>query len=413
MGAALDCEIAVVGGGLAGACMAALLAHRSGLAAERIVLLDPAPPAVPPAPGAPPELRVLAVSRASEYVLCAAQAWQHVRSERLCAYQHMRVWHESSAPDSRAVLSFDAADVGEPNLGYIAENSELQAACLESFRQAGGRLLAATLESFALESDAARLDLTAAAPLRARLIVGADGARSLVRRAARLAVRTRDYEQVALVATVSSSRPHQHTAWQRFLRTGPLALLPLFDGSSSVVWSLDSRYAASLRACAGEQFCARLDEAAAGVLGATTLASERLSFPLFSLAAESYVSARCALIGDAAHVIHPLAGQGANLALLDAAALCEALAEALGEREDPGSLRTLRRYERARRTHNVAMDGAMHLLRALLSAGGPARGALLSGGLGWVNRSPMIKRWFALQALGLGPERPRLARAAA
>ncbi len=159
MRAAFDCDVAVVGSGLAGACAAALLARRSGLAAERVVLIDSAPPVQPAPSEAAPEVRVVAVSRASERILRAAQAWDHLRGERLCPYEHMRVWHESSAPDSRAVLSFDAADLGQPNLGYIAENSELQAACLESFRRAGGRLLSSPLRSWSLESDAARLQL--------------------------------------------------------------------------------------------------------------------------------------------------------------------------------------------------------------------------------------------------------------
>jgi len=147
------------------------------------------------------------------------------------------------------------------------------------------------------------------------------------------------------------------------------------------------------------------------VLGATTLASERLGFPLRSMAAESYVAPRCALIGDAAHVIHPLAGQGANLGLLDAAALCEAVASATAQREDPGALRVLRGYEQQRRTHNLFMDATMS---AFHSAFGPARGPaawLLNRGLGVVNRSGTLKRAFARRALGTAGELPRLARA--
>ncbi len=224
--------------------------------------------------------------------------------------------------------------------------------------------------------------------------------------------RTRDYEQIALVATVRTVQPHQHTAWQRFLRTGPLALLPLFDGNCSFVWSLDRSYGATLRDCSPEQFTARLDAATGMVLGATALASERLCFPLVSLVADSYVSARCALVGDAAHQIHPLAGQGANLGLLDAAALCEAVSNAVARREDPGALRILRSYEQQRRTHNLTMDTAMSFFQRLFAPRSASGALLVNRGLEWVNRSAAVKRWFAHQALGRSGELPRYARAA-
>jgi 2-polyprenylphenol 6-hydroxylase len=404
-------EIAVVGGGLTGACLAALLTRQAGLAASRIALL--APERLPkPSPAdtalASPELRVAAISRASERVLRAADAWSRLNAARLCAYERMRVWHESGALDGPGALCFDAADIGEPNLGHVAEIGALQRACLESFRDAGGTLIEAALERLQIDSDAARLHCAGGA-LRARLVVGADGARSAVRAAARLPVRSHDYHQLAIVATVATARAHEYTAWQRFLHTGPLALLPLFDGRSSIVWSLDQEAAEAVRDCSESQFNARLDAASALALGATHLESERVSFALQSMRAHSYVAPRCALIGDAAHVIHPLAGQGANLGLLDAAALCEAIGAAVRAQEDPGALRVLRRYEQQRRTYNLVMDTAMSVFQRGFAAHGPAAW-LVNSALAFVNRSSVLKDAFARQALGTVGELPRLAR---
>jgi 2-octaprenylphenol hydroxylase len=403
-------DIAVVGGGLAGACTAALLARHAGIAPQRIVLLatelGPAG-----APDAPPELRVVAISRASERVLRAAQAWPRLDQARVCPYERMRVWHESTAAASEAALCFDAADIGEPNLGFIAENSALVRACIDSFLAAGGSLMTEQLASLELGADSARLRCRDGIEITARLVVGADGAQSLVRECAGVAARTHDYRQLAIVATLHTQRAHGNTAWQRFLRTGPLAMLPMFDGSSSIVWSVDEPAAVELRDCSAAQFSQRLETAADGVLGAMTLASERVSFALRSMVAESYVASRCALIGDAAHVIHPLAGQGANLGLLDAAALCEAVAGASAQREDPGALRLLRGYEQQRRTHNLVMDAAMSALRGGFGAASPPAAWLINRGLGMVNRSATLKRAFARQALGTAGELPRLARA--
>lgn len=403
-------DIAVVGGGLAGACAAALLVRHAGIEPQRIALLSSESPAASVL-DAPPDLRVVAISRASERVLRAAEVWPRLNQARLCAYERMRVWHESTAAAGEAALCFDAADIGEPNLGFIAENSALLRACIESFRAAGGTLIAGRLASVSIGAEVAQLRCSDGRDLAARLVVGADGAQSVVRECAGLAVRSRDYRQLAIVATVRTGRAHENTAWQRFLRTGPLAFLPLFDGSSSIVWSVDDAEAMVLRDCSDGEFNQRLEAAVDGVLGATTLASERLSFALRSMAAECYVASRCALIGDAAHVIHPLAGQGANLGLLDAAALCEAVAAATAQREDPGALRVLRGYEQQRRTHNLFMDAAMS---AFHSGFGAARGPvawLLNRALGVVNRSGALKRAFARQALGTAGELPRLARA--
>ncbi len=401
-------EVAVIGGGLAGACAAALLARHARIEPARIALLAPEQPR-PPGAGAPPELRVAAISRASERILRAAGAWQGLEPARLTPYERMRVWHESAEPDGPGALHFDAAEIGEPNLGHIAEMSALQRACLDAFSAVGGMLISEPVRALHIGPEAVSLECGGALHT-ARLAIGADGARSQVRARAGLAARVRRYGQHALVASIGTGIAHESTAWQRFLHTGPLALLPMFDGSSSLVWSLDEPQAVTLRDCEPPEFEQRLEAASGGVLGVTRLRSERLAFPLQSLAAQSYIAPRCALIGDAAHVIHPLAGQGANLGLLDAAALCDAIAAGVAEREDPGALRVLRRYEQQRRTHNLAVDAAMSALRyGFAVAGGPVAW-LRDAGLVGINRSAGLKRMLAREALGIAGRLPALAR---
>ncbi len=401
-------DVVVVGGGPVGATLAALLLRCGGLAPGRVALLEPAQPS-PAAPGEEAQLRVSAISRASEQVLRAAGAWQRLEPARLCAYERMRIWHESSSPWGAGVLEFRAAELGQSDLGHIVENLAIQAAAIAAFREHGGVQRAAGLERF--EVDAGGVTVRAGGELlRARLLVGADGARSPVRSGLGIEPRLRSYGQRAIVASVASAEPHARTAWQRFLGSGPLALLPLFDAHCSLVWSVREALAAELLALGDAQFSRRLTAASGGVLGELRLASRRLAFPLRSLAAPEYVRPRCALIGDAAHVVHPLAGQGMNLGLLDAAALCEAVASALGQREDPGALRILRGFEQARRTHNVTVDAAMSLFDAGFSQPEGVRGWLAGLALGTVNRSALARRFFMERALGISGEPPRLAR---
>jgi 2-octaprenylphenol hydroxylase len=399
-----DYDVVIAGGGPIGATLAALLLQSGAGAAGRVALLEPTLPAAT-APDAEPELRVAAIARASERVLRAAGAWQRLDTARLCAYERMRIWHESGSPWGAGALEFRAAELGEPNLGHIIENRQLQAAAVASCRALGAVHLPAALQGF----DGVVLR-AAGTTLRARLLVGADGARSAVRAGLGLEPRQHPYGQRAIVATVATAAAHAATAWQRFLGSGPLALLPLFDGRCSIVWTVRDALAEELLRLDETEFARRLTAASGGVLGTIRLASRRLAFALCSLAMGEYVRPRCALVGDAAHVVHPLAGQGMNLGLLDAAALCESLTAAATQREDPGALRILRSYEQARRTHNVAAGAAMSVFNACFVQPEGVRGWLAGLALGTVNRSAPARRFFMEHALGLRGELPRLAR---
>lgn len=396
-------DVAIVGGGPVGACAAALLV-RAGL---RVVLLEPGAPAPLPA-GAPLESRVVALSRASERILTHAGAWSRMRGPRLCPYERMRIWHESVGASSAAVLVFDAADVGEPDLGCIAEHRLLQSALLAAFADAGGVLEPAQFRELEITDAEARLT-TSRGALAARLVVGADGAASAVRQAAGLSATVGDYRQTAIVATVATARPHAATAWQRFMRDGTLAFLPLADGTSSIVWSADDELAARLGQLSDDAFNQQLDRASDLALGATQLRSPRVSFPLRRLTAPRYVAQRVALMGDAAHVVHPLAGQGVNLGLLDAAALAQLLGKAAGEGEDPGALGVLRAYERWRKSEVALMSSAIDAFDRWLAHGaGPVAG-LAQRALSLVNRSQELRRVFIRRALGMTGELPHAA----
>lgn len=400
-------DVAVIGGGPVGACAAALLARSGRLA---VVLLEPHAGALP-APGAPLDARVVAVSRASEYTLRAAGAWGTISGPRIEPYQRMRIWHEGIAPASPAALVFDAADAGEPNLGYILENRLLQGALLQALREAGGHVEAAGLTGLQVGSDAVTVQYAGGA-LAARLVLGADGAQSAVRALAGISADSADYHQQAIVATVATGRPHEHTAWQRFMHDGTLAFLPLADGTSSIVWSADEAVAAGLRAADTGGFEAALERAADGALGAMRLRSERQCFALRRLAARRYVAERVALIGDAAHVVHPLAGQGVNLGLLDAAALSELVLAAVAQREDPGALSVLRAYERWRKSEVALMSTAIDAFDRFLAHGSGPLSRAARQALGWVGRSQELRRMFIGRALGVSGELPRAARRA-
>lgn len=391
-------DAAIVGGGMVGAALALLLVRESRIAAERIALLEPKP-ASAPAQGSPIGLRVSNIAPASRQRLEALGVWSRLDRTRIGSVQAMAIWHEAVPPDSPDVLRFDAAEGATAELGAIVENAALQAALLAQCRDAGIVVIEDGLQSLQVDAAGARLQLQGGEALHAELVVGADGAASAVREMLRLPAGTHSYGQRAIVGVVRTARPHRGTAFQRFLSTGPLALLPLPGDACSIVWSATEARAAQLLAMPVEQFEAELTAASAGVLGALQMVGERAAFPLRRLAAQRYVAPRAALVGDAAHVIHPLAGQGVNQGFEDAAALAAQLA-LRPSRESVGAMAALRRYERERRAGNALVGSVVDGLDRLFTGSAPLLAWTAREGLALVARSPLARRALVTQAAG-------------
>lgn len=402
-GTALDADAVVVGGGLVGATLASLLA-RAGL---RTAVIEAAEPQPPPSPEEDRE-RVLALTRASEGILGAAGAWERLDQKRLGHFRSMEVWDAAGSGSIR----FDAAALCEPTLGYIAGSRMLQSA-LES-ALATQPLVAwhrpRKLIELHTDADSVTVELDDNTRLRASLAIGADGASSLVRRLAGIDDHCRSYGQHALVCSVRTEREHGDAARQRFLPTGPLAFLPLADPHwCSIVWSIGPDDAGQLLEASEEEFSRRLREAFDARLGAIIRVGPRAAYPLTRAHAERYVHPRLALVGDAAHRIHPLAGQGANLGLLDAASLAEVLEQAVAAGRDPGRLPVLRRYERWRRGENLAMQLAMDGFKHLFGSQSLLLRRLRNTGLRLTDSAPPVKRLIMLRAMGLIGDLPRIA----
>ncbi len=398
-----DVDVAIVGGSVVGLTLASLLLK----AGFKVAVIEAGPERPLFQADEPVDLRVFAITRASERILASAGAWPKIASSRLGNFRSMQVWDEQGS----GRISFDARHLCEPTLGYIVENRLIQSA-LEQALQANSELIwhrPAKLEGLQVDEQRAHLFLQDGKSLSARLVAGADGAFSRVRELCGIDTTGRDYQQTALVCNVSTEQSHEETARQRFLQTGPLAFLPLQDkNQSSIVWSTTPQEAERLLKLTEAEFRQELASAFEHALGAITACSDRAIFPLNRAHAEHYVRPRIALLGDAAHRIHPLAGQGANLGLLDAASLAEILIDA--EPDNLGSLRVLRRYERWRRGDNLSMMLAMDAFKDLFSSKNLALRLLRNAGMDCLDQQEIIKSLIMKRAMGLMGDLPVSAR---
>lgn len=398
-------DIVIVGAGMVGATLAALLG-RSGL---QVTLVEASPPA-PPWPEGSVDLRVSALGAAAERIFESIGAWEAMRRLGVSPYRDMRVW---DAPGS-AGIHFDSADIGQPHLGHIMENRVVQRAALECAQRLESVRVCrpVRLERLVCKTDATRVELSDGSCIETRLVIGADGARSRVRELAGIGTGGWPYDQHAVVCVVATERAHEETAWQRFLPTGPLAFLPLRDGRCSIVWSTSPAHAESLLGADDGAFAEELGAAFELRLGRILDSGPRASFPLQLQYAHTYTMPRVALVGDAAHSVHPLAGQGANLGLLDAAALAEVVEEAQRRGRDIGAHATLRRYERWRKGDNLAtmmaMDGFARLFGSQLGVLRLARNV----GLSLTDRATPVKKVLIQYAMGLRGGVPAVARSA-
>ena len=384
-------DVAIVGGGLVGKTAALALAQ-GGL---RVALL--AQPCAPLPSGARFDARVYAFSRSSQALWERLRVWQAIDPAKLTPVYDMRVFG-----DAAAELHFSAYQAAVAWLAWIAESSVVERALDAALHfQPTLTWLNTRAQLLDVNADAnvATIGLTDGKTLRASLVVGADGAHSWVRAQTGARVEVRDYRQTGVVANFHAQHPHGETAYQWFREGEIIALLPLPGNHVSLVWSAKTQHANALLKLAPEALAAEVERATQGQSGALECVTPAQGFPLTLQAVDRLVAPRVALVGDAAHRMHPLAGQGVNLGLRDVAALADVLAQRETFR-DLGDLVLLRRYERGRREDirrlTIATDG----LQRLFSLPGPLARAVRNAGMAFVGAQPFVKRWLVASALG-------------
>ena len=372
----------------------------------RVVVLENKLPAAFDAQS-PYDLRVSALSIASENMLTAVGAWQHVLQMRSAPFQHMKVWDGEAG----GTTTFDSTDVGHTHLGTIVENRLIQLALHLSLENSPSVSIRApaSLKDIDVTPDHVRVFIDGGELLTTKLLVGADGARSTVRQLSGIESVTKSYPQHALVASVNTRSSQQDITWQRFMPSGPQALLPLQGSRASMVWYHSSDEVERLLSLSDANFLDEMQQAFPLEADELVSLAGRASFPLVSAHARHYVQSRLALVGDAAHSVHPLAGQGVNMGLLDAATLAEGIKQAHQGGRDIGTLSTLRPYERTRRGENMAMikilDGFYEAFKPQPALVKTVRSGLLDS----AQRLQPIRKLLMQHAMGIRGELPDLA----
>lgn len=385
-------DVIVVGGGVVGAACALALAE-AGL---QVTLVEGRePPAWQPQQ---PDLRVYAFAPDNAQLLRTLGVWPAVLAARACAYRRMRVWDAAGGEE----LQFDADRLGREQLGWIVENDLLVDRLWAALPAAGVQLCCpARVDALEQDADGVRVRLEDGRRLDAALAIAADGADSTLRRLAGVEVSRQEYGQRGVVAYIDTEQDNQATAWQRFLTTGPLAVLPAGTRRSSIVWTLPDAEAERVLALDEAAFNAELTRAFGARLGAMTLASRRAAFPLRRQLASAYVAGRVLALGDAAHVVHPLAGQGVNLGLRDVAALHATVLRALQRRQDWASLDRLQRWARERRSENTVSAYGFDAINTIFSNDEMHLTLARGCALGSVGRLPPLVSALWKRAAGL------------
>jgi len=398
-------DIAIVGGGMVGLAMAASLAETDlkVLLIEKQNLSEFFPPDLlenKTVKDQDFDVRVSAISPANRELLSQFNAWQNIPKQRLANYQKMSVWDG----DGTGKIEFSASQVAEPNLGVIVENRVIQAALLKRIQSFGNIqcVFGFELDDIQISDNHVEIHLSNDQIYKSQLLIGADGANSLVRQKLDIESKQMPYDQIAFVANVQTEIDHQDTAWQRFTPNGPVAFLPLANKNlCSVVWSLDQELAEKLQKISTEEFVKQLQQAFESKLGKVSPVSKHFGFPLIKRHSQSYLKQRVALIGDAAHTIHPLAGQGVNLGFQDVACLSNLIIKLHNQQRDFGLKENLRPFERERKTENLMMQNAMSGFKNLFSNQSMPVTLIRNFAMSALNNIPIAKEIMIKKAMGL------------